>query len=174
VWGLGCEAATKKSGATDSAGASCHGHAGQGQATARPAKSQRPHLEDCVSWDSGCREPEFPTKTLSVHAPCQNLSVTRFWHMAGLFVVSVEEQRLFRRSVCRRLPAQFRGSECSILPHTAAFCCGRCAALRCLYDSRELEIRTGSKQRLSPSAPQPPVSIRCYPSNVRFIRRSSL
>ena len=35
--------AIKKSGAFDSAGASCHGSAGQGQVTALPKKSLRPH-----------------------------------------------------------------------------------------------------------------------------------
>jgi hypothetical protein len=40
----------KKGGASDSAGASCHGHAGQGQGDRTPEKSRRPHLHGRASW----------------------------------------------------------------------------------------------------------------------------
>jgi hypothetical protein len=122
----------KKSGASDSAGAPCHGHAGQGQATARPEGSRRPHFEDvCVlsQWVSETRR--SPTEDDEMHPACQSPARAKkisACAIDGLIVAVACMGRLFAAVSAE---ARFAGWARSILPHHVAICVGfgcRCRA----------------------------------------------
>jgi hypothetical protein len=115
----------KKSGASDSAGAPCHGHAGQGQVTARPERSRRPHLEDVFvlsQWVSGTGGPRRLGRRCIRRAKagvaCKIFLRPASWPV--IFRESARDRRFFAVSIRAAIHAAAR----SISPHRVAICVG--------------------------------------------------